>query len=216
MADAKLFVTKRFASASTWRRWLEKQHATSKGIWLEFAKKENPRPSITHAQALEAALCFGWIDGQTKSSGDGWWCQRFAPRGPRSKWSQVNCATVERLNAEGSLSAAGLVQMEAAKNDGRWSAAYAPQRTITVPADLKAALAASSIARRFFESLDSKNRYAILYRLHTAKKPETRERRLQKFVGMLEAGQTLHERPAKSLYDARRRNANPRSAGKSG
>jgi len=165
---------------------------------LEFAKKENSRPSITHAQALQAALCFGWIDAQTKSSTDGWWCQRFTPRGPRSKWSQVNCAAVERLNAEGRLSAAGLAQMEAAKSDGRWSAAYPPQRAITVPDDLKAALAASSIARRFFESLDSKNRYAILYRLHTAKKPETRDRRILKFVKMLEAGQTLHERAAKS------------------
>jgi uncharacterized protein YdeI (YjbR/CyaY-like superfamily) len=198
MADPKLLVTKRFATASAWRTWLEKQHANSKGIWLEFAKKENSRPSITHAQALEAALCFGWIDGQTKSSRDGWWCQRFTPRGPRSQWSQVNCATVERLHAEGGLSAAGLVQMEAAKSDGRWSAAYAPQRTITVPDDLKAALAASAIARRFFESLDSKNRYAILYRLHTAKKPDTRERRLLKFVKMLEAGETFHERAAKS------------------
>ena len=198
MADPKLFVAKRFTTAAAWRTWLEKQHAKSKGVWLEFARKENPRPSITHAQALEAALCFGWIDGQTKSSAGGWWCQRFTPRGPRSKWSQVNCATVERLNAEGRLSAAGLVQMSAAKSDGRWSAAYAPQRTITVPDDLRAALAASSIAKRFFESLDSKNRYAILYRLHTAKKPETRDRRILKFVKMLEAGQTLHERAAKS------------------
>jgi uncharacterized protein YdeI (YjbR/CyaY-like superfamily) len=198
MADPKLFVTKRFATASAWRTWLEKQHTKSKGLWLEFAKKENLRPSITHAQALETALCFGWIDGQTKSGANGWWSQRFTPRTARSKWSQVNCATMERLNAEGKLAAAGLEQMEAAKSDGRWSAAYAPQRTITVPDDLKAALAASSIARRFFESLDSKNRYAILYRLHTAKKPGTRERRLHEFIKMLEAGETLHERAAKS------------------
>ena len=197
MADPKLLMTRRFATTSAWRTWLEKQHAKSKGLWLEFAKKENSRPSITHAQALEAALCFGWIDGQTKSSNDGWWCQRFTPRGPRSKWSQVNCASVERLNAEGRLAVAGRAQMEAAKSDGRWSAAYAPQRTITVPDDLKAALAASAIARQFFETLDSKNRYSILYRLHTAKKPETRERRLLKFVKMLEAGGTLHMRGVK-------------------
>jgi len=199
MADPKLLVTKRFATVSAWRTWLEKQHRKSKGLWLEFAKKENPRPSINHAHALENALCCGWIDGQTKSGANGWWSQRFTPRGARSKWSQINCATVERLNAEGKLAAAGLEQMQAAKSDGRWSVAYAPQRTITVPDDLKAALAASSIARRFFVSLDSKNRYAILYRLHTAKKPETRERRLQKFVKMLEAGETLHERGAKSF-----------------
>jgi uncharacterized protein YdeI (YjbR/CyaY-like superfamily) len=165
---------------------------------LEFAKKENKRPSITHAQALETALCFGWIDGQTKSSADGWWCQRVTPRGPRSKWSQVNCAAVEHLKTQGKLTAAGFEQMEAAKSDGRWSAAYAPQRTIIVPDDLNAALAASPIARKFFELLDSKNRYAILYRLHDAKKPETRERQLSKFVQMLTAGETLHERPGKS------------------
>ena len=198
MTDAKVLVKKRFATATAWHNWLEKHHSGSAGLWLEFAKKENERPSITHAQALETALCFGWIDGQTKTSEDGWWCQRFTPRSPRSKWSQVNCAAVERLQAQGKLMAAGFEQMEAAKSDGRWSAAYAPQRTIIVPDDLKAALAASPIARKFFESLDSKNRYSILYRLHDAKRPETRERRLLKFVQMLKAGQTLHERPGKS------------------
>jgi uncharacterized protein YdeI (YjbR/CyaY-like superfamily) len=199
MTDAKVLVKKRFATAAAWHGWLEKHHAGSPGLWLEFAKKENKRPSITHAQALETALCFGWIDGQTKSSVDGWWCQRFTPRGPRSKWSQINCAAVERLQVAGKLTAPGFEQMEAAKSDGRWSAAYAPQRTIIVPDDLKAALAASPIARKFFESLDSKNRYAILYRLHNAKKPETRERRMLKFVQMLKAGETLHKRPGKSV-----------------
>jgi uncharacterized protein YdeI (YjbR/CyaY-like superfamily) len=197
MSDSKILAKKRFAAAATWQTWLEKHHATSQGLWLEFAKKDSEQPSITHAQALETALCYGWIDGQTKSSSNGWWCQRFTPRSPRGKWSQVNCAAVERLSAAGKLTAAGLAQMEAAKRDGRWSAAYAPQSTIAVPDDLKAALAASSIARRFFESLDSKNRYAILYRLHDAKKPETRARRLSKFVQMLKAGETLHERPSK-------------------
>jgi uncharacterized protein YdeI (YjbR/CyaY-like superfamily) len=194
--NTKALAKKRFATVTAWRRWLDTHHAGSRGLWLEFAKKENARPSVTHAEALETALCFGWIDGQTRSSAAGWWCQRFTPRGPRSKWSQVNCAAVERLRAEGKLRAAGLAQMEAAKSDGRWSAAYAPQRTITVPDDLKAALAAaSSRARRFFASLDSKNRYAILYRLHEAKKPETRARRLLKFVRMLEAGEKLHQYP---------------------
>jgi uncharacterized protein YdeI (YjbR/CyaY-like superfamily) len=199
MTDAKVLVKKRFATAAAWRSWLEKHHAESPGLWLEFAKKENERPSITHAQALETALCFGWIDGQTKSSVHGWWCQRFTRRGPRSKWSQVNCAAVERLQAQGKLTAAGVGQMEAAKRDGRWSAAYAPQRTIVVPDDLKAALAAFPIAREFFESLDSKNRYSVLYRLHNAKKPETRERLLSKYVQMLKAGETLHKRPGKSV-----------------
>ena len=197
MTNTKVLVKKRFATATAWRDWLDKNHAGSRGLWLEFAKKGNQRPSITHAQALETALCFGWIDGQTKSGADGWWCQRFTPRSPRSKWSQVNCAAVERLRTQGKLTAAGLEQMEAAKRDGRWSAAYAPQRTIVVPDDLESALAACPIARKFFESLDSKNRYAILYRLHNAKQPATRQRRLSKFVQMLEAGETLHARPGK-------------------
>jgi uncharacterized protein YdeI (YjbR/CyaY-like superfamily) len=202
MTDPKVPVKKRFATAVAWHSWLQKHHAKSAGLWIEFAKKENKQPSVTHARALEAALCFGWIDGQTRSSEDGWWCQRFTPRGPRSKWSQVNCAAVERLRAQGKLTAAGFKQMEAAKSDGRWSAAYAPQRTITVPDDLKAALAASPLAKKFFESLDSKNRYAILYRLQDAKKPETRARRLMKFVQMLTAGETLHQRPGKSVRRA--------------
>ena len=185
---------KRFATAAAWHRWLTGHHTESPGLWLEFARKENTRPSITHAQALEIALCFGWIDGQTKSAIDGWWCQRFTPRGPRSKWSQINCLAVERLQREGRLAPAALAQMEAAKHDGRWQAAYAPQSTISVPADLKRALAATPIAKRAFAALDSKNRYAILYRLHDAKRPETRERRLSKFVQMLKAGDTLHPR----------------------
>ena len=205
MTDTKMLVKKRFATAAAWQSWLEKHHAASRGLWLEFAKKENERPSITHAQALETALCFGWIDGQTKSGPDGWWSQRFTPRSARGKWSQVNCAAVERLRTQGKLTAAGLEQMEAAKRDGRWSAAYAPQSTISVPDDLAAALAASPIARKFFESLDSKNRYSILYRLHSAIKPETRERRLLKFVQMLKAGETLHERPGKSARRAARK-----------
>jgi len=205
MTDTKMLVKKRFATAAAWQSWLERHHAASRGLWLEFAKRENERPSITHAQALETALCFGWIDGQTKSGPDGWWSQRFTPRSARSKWSQVNCAAVERLRTQGKLTAAGLEQMEAAKRDGRWSAAYAPQSTIIVPDDLAAALAASPIARKFFESLDSKNRYSILYRLHSAIKPETRERRLLKFVQMLKAGETLHERPGKSARRAARK-----------
>jgi uncharacterized protein YdeI (YjbR/CyaY-like superfamily) len=203
----KVLVKKRFATTAAWQSWLEKHHASSQGLWVEFAKKENKKPSINHSQALEAALCFGWIDGQTKSSTEGWWYQRFTPRSSRSKWSQVNRAAVERLRAEGKLSAVGIEQMEAAKNDGRWSAAYAPQRTIIVPDDMTAALRACPIAKKFFQSLDSKNRYAILYRLHTAKKPETRRKRLSKFVAMLTAGETLHERPRKFKPSAARATA---------
>jgi uncharacterized protein YdeI (YjbR/CyaY-like superfamily) len=163
-------------------------------VWLEFAKKGRENPKFSHPHALEIALCHGWIDGQKASSSPGWWRQRFTPRGPRSKWSQINRAAAERLHAEGKLTPAGLQQVEAAKRDGRWKSAYAPQRTITIPKDLRASLAASPRAKKFFDTLDSRNRYAILYRLHDAKKAETRERRLQKFVQMLEAGETLHER----------------------
>jgi uncharacterized protein YdeI (YjbR/CyaY-like superfamily) len=185
---------KRFASPAAWESWLRKNHTRSPGVWLEFAKKGREHPKFSHAHALEIALCHGWIDGQAASSTPGWWRQRFTPRGPRSKWSQINCAAAERLLAKGKLTPAGLQQVEAAKRDGRWKAAYAPQRTITVPKDLRAALAASPRAKKFFDALDSRNRYAILYRLHDAKKPETRDRRLQKFVHMLKAGETLHER----------------------
>ena len=183
----------RFASPAAWDSWLSKHHATSRGLWLEFAKKGRETPPLSHAQALEIALCHGWIDGQKASAEPGWWRQRFTPRGPRSKWSQINCAAVERLHAAGRLTPAGLQQMDAAKRDGRWKAAYAPQRTMAVPSDLRAALKASPRAKKFFDALDSRNRYAILYRLHDAKKPETRQRRLEKFVKMLEAGETLHQ-----------------------
>jgi uncharacterized protein YdeI (YjbR/CyaY-like superfamily) len=195
VADTKTLPTKRFANPVAWDTWLQKHHTSSPGVWLEFAKKGRRSPPLSHAQALETALCYGWIDGQTASSMAGWWRQRFTPRGPRSRWSQINCAAVDRLRARGRLTPAGLRQVEAAKRDGRWKAAYAPQRTITIPWDLQDALVARPRAKKFFQGLDSKNRYAILYRLQDAKKPQTRHRRLQKFVHMLEAGETLHERP---------------------
>jgi uncharacterized protein YdeI (YjbR/CyaY-like superfamily) len=182
----------RFTSAGKWEAWLRHHHETSAGVWLELAKQGTGVPSLTHAQALEAALCYGWIDGQSASVDATWFRRRFTPRRPRSKWSKINCAAVEGLHAAGRLAPAGVREMEAAKRDGRWDSAYASQRTTAVPEDLGAALKAHPRARRFFDTLDSKNRYAILYRLHDAKKPETRQRRLEKFVQMLEAGETLH------------------------
>ncbi len=196
MVDTKTLPIKRFSSSAAWDAWLRKHHTSSPGVWLELAKKGRESPRLSHAQALETALCYGWIDGQTASSNAGWWRQRFTPRGPRSKWSKINCAAVDRLRAQGRLTPAGQAQVEAAKRDGRWKAAYASQRTITIPRDLQAALIARPHAKEFFQALDSKNRYAILYRLQDAKQAETRQRRLQKFVQMLEAGETLHERPA--------------------
>lgn len=183
---------RRFASPRAWEAWLTKHHETSPGLWLEFAKKSSGPVRLSHAQALEVALRFGWIDGQAASVDAGRFRQRFTPRRTRSKWSQINCATVERLHAEGRLAPAGLREMESAKRDGRWAAAYASPRAMVVPEDLRARLAASPRAWRFFEQLDGRNRYAILYRLHDAKKADTRARRLEKFIRMLEAGETLH------------------------
>lgn len=182
---------KRFASQASWDAWLAKHHATSKGLWLEFGKKGSGVASVTHAGALESALRYGWIDGQTASVDAKMFRQRFTPRRPKSKWSKINCATVERLLAEGRLEAAGHRAMEAAKQDGRWDAAYDSPRNIRVPDDLAVELRKRPAARRFFERLDSRNRYAILYRLYDAKRPATRQRRLDQFVRLLEAEKKL-------------------------
>jgi uncharacterized protein YdeI (YjbR/CyaY-like superfamily) len=183
---------KRFATRAAWHDWLDRHHASSSGIWVELARKDSGLRSVTRADTLEEALCYGWIDGQARSFDETHYRQRFTPRRPRSRWSQINCAAVERLHAEGRLAPAGIREMEAAKHDGRWAAAYAPPSRIEVPDDLRKALRASPAARKAFDELDSQNRYAILYRLHDAKKPETRARRLANFVRMLGAGATLH------------------------
>ena len=192
MPAKKELPVKRFASPAAWEAWLREHHETSPGLWLELAKKGSGLVSVSHAEALELALCYGWIDGQAVSVDARRFRRRFTPRRPRSKWSQINCMAVERLHAAGRLAPAGLRAMEAAKRDGRWDAAYASARTMAVPDDLRAQLAAHPHARRFFEQLDSRNRYAILYRLQDAKRPETRQRRLEQFVRMLEVGETLH------------------------
>jgi uncharacterized protein YdeI (YjbR/CyaY-like superfamily) len=192
MNAKKELPVRRFATKAAWETWLSKHHESSPGLWLEFAKKDSRLVSLSHAEALEVALCYGWIDGQAASVDTKRFRQRFTPRRARSKWSQINCAAVERLQAQGRLAPAGLRQMEAAKQDGRWDAAYASPRSMTVPEDLRARLEAHPRARQFFEQLDSQNRYAILYRLHDARKPETRERRLAKFIDMLEAEETLY------------------------
>jgi uncharacterized protein YdeI (YjbR/CyaY-like superfamily) len=182
---------KRFRSKSAWDKWLARQHGTSAGVWLEFAKKDSGLASVSYREAVEVALCYGWIDGQVASVDARWYRQRFTPRRPRSKWSQINRAAMERLHAEGRLAPAGIREMEAAQRDGRWAAAYPSARNLKVPDDLQAELDADPRARSFFDQLDSQNRYAILYRLHDAKKPETRQRRLEQFVRLLKAGETL-------------------------
>jgi uncharacterized protein YdeI (YjbR/CyaY-like superfamily) len=180
------------ADRDAWAGWLEAHHATSGGVWLKLAKKGSGVASVTPAEALEVALCYGWIDGQAASVDDSHWLLRYTPRTRRSKWSQRNREAALRLIASGAMRPAGRAQVEAAQADGRWDAAYASPSNITVPDDLQAALDADPVAASRFLELDSRNRYAILYRLHDAKKPETRQRRIEKFVAMLQAGETIH------------------------
>jgi uncharacterized protein YdeI (YjbR/CyaY-like superfamily) len=181
-----------FASPAKWERWLEENHGVSDGVWIKMAKKDAGVASVRYPEVLESALCFGWIDARREALDGQYFLQRFTPRRPRSQWSQINREKAEALIADGRMRPAGLVEVERAKADGRWAAAYAGQRTIAVPDDLQRELDARPQARAFFAELSSQNRYAILYRLHEAKKPETRARRLAKFVAMLEAGEAIH------------------------
>jgi uncharacterized protein YdeI (YjbR/CyaY-like superfamily) len=182
-----------FANQADWRAWLAAHHSGApEGIWLKIAKKGSAVASVDYPQALEVALCYGWIDGQKKGLDETHWLQRFTPRRSRSIWSKVNRAKAEALVESGEMQPAGLAEMERAKADGRWDAAYDGQRTSAVPDDLAAALAGNAVAREFFATLDSANRYAILHRLQTAKKPETRARRLAQFVEMLSERRTLY------------------------
>jgi uncharacterized protein YdeI (YjbR/CyaY-like superfamily) len=181
-----------FASKRELEAWLEENHAASEGLWLKIAKKGSGIESVSYAEALELALCFGWIDSQKRGLDDVFFLQRFTPRRPRGKWSQINRTKAEDLIAAGAMRPAGLTEVEAAKADGRWDAAYAGQRAATVPDDLKRELERNGAAAKFFATLDSANRYAILYRLQEAKKPETREKRLRKFIAMLERGEKIH------------------------
>jgi uncharacterized protein YdeI (YjbR/CyaY-like superfamily) len=185
-----------FPSKSAWEAWLRKAHETSDGVWLKMARKSSGVDSVTHAEALEVGLCYGWIDGQTKRVDDTHWVQRFTPRTARSKWSKVNREKALELIAAGKMKPAGKREVEAAQADGRWDAAYEPPSKATVPEDLRRALERHPRARRLFEQLDSQNRYAILYRLQDAKRPETRERRLAQFVAMLDEGKTIYPRPS--------------------
>ena len=181
-----------FASAAEWEAWLEDNHAVSDGVWIKMAKKRAGLESVRYPEVLESALCFGWIDGRREPLDDRRFLQRFTPRRPRSKWSRINREKVERLMADGRMRPAGHAEVERAKADGRWEAAYEGQQRISVPDDLQRELDALPEAKAFFDGLNSQNRYAILYRLQDAKRPETRERRLRKFVAMLEAGEKIY------------------------
>ena len=181
-----------FKSAKAFEAWLKKNHATSEGLWLKIAKRGSNEPSVTYPEAVEIALCWGWIDGQKKSFDDQHYLQRFTPRRARSVWSRINVNKVQALIEAGRMQAPGQAQIEAAKADGRWARAYDSARTSTVPEDLQAALEAEPAAKTFFASINASNRYAILWRIQTAARAETRARRIAQLVEMLARGETIH------------------------
>ena len=181
-----------FADLTTFEAWLEAQGSSAPGLWLKLAKKGAPDLTLSKGEAIDAALCHGWIDGQLNKYDDHHWLVRFTPRTRSSEWSEVNRTRAIELTAEGRMRPAGSAQIEAAKADGRWVAAYAPASTAEVPPDLATALAASPEASAFFATLKGANRYAILYRIGAVKKAETRARKITEFVAMLERGETIH------------------------
>ena len=186
-----------FASAEAFATWLEGQPEAA-GAWLKMAKKGAPRLTISYAEALEVAICFGWIDGQKGAIDEHFWRQRFTPRSAASRWSKINTDKAEALITAGRMRPAGLREVERARADGRWDRAYAGQAAIEVPDDLLSALAANDAAREFFATISRVNRYAILYRITSVKKPETRARKIAQYVAMLAAGETIHPDPATS------------------
>lgn len=181
-----------FRSFSEFREWLTANHCKSDGIWLRIRKKDSGKPSITYAEALDEALCFGWIDGQKQRHDDTSWLQRFTPRRPKSGWSRINTQHAERLIEAGRMKPAGQAQIDAAKRDGRWTAAYDSPSKATIPEDFLLAVRRNKKAKAFFESLNKANRYAIAYRLQTAKKPETRQKRMEIILAMLARGEAFH------------------------
>ena len=181
-----------FENKKKWADWLARQHAKSTGVWLKLAKKSSGIGSVMYEEALDVALCYGWIDGQKGSFDEQYWLQKFTPRGPKSIWSKINTEKAEKLIAAGEMKPAGLKAIEAAKNDGRWAAAYASQKNISIPEDFQAALDKNKKAKAFFATLKSAERYSFLFRIQTAKKAETRAKRIQQFVEMLERNEKIH------------------------
>jgi uncharacterized protein YdeI (YjbR/CyaY-like superfamily) len=181
-----------FRNQKAWEAWLKKNVNSPKGLWLRFGKKSGTLKTVTYQEAVEVALCYGWIDGQAKGFDDVSWLQRFTPRGPKSIWSKINRAKALGVIKSGRMRPAGLAAIETAKENGRWKAAYDSHKTATPPADLQKALNKNPGAKSFFASLDSQNRYAVLFRIQTAKKAETRKKRIEKFVAMLAKHEKLH------------------------
>lgn len=181
-----------FKSAQEWEKWLAKNHAASRGVWLKIFKKNSRSISIRYPEALEGALCYGWIDGQKAAYDDEAWLQKFGPRQPKSVWSKINVGHAERLIKAGRMKPAGLEKIESAQKDGRWLKAYHPQRLAELPEDFLREVSKIPKAKVFLETLNRQNVYAIIYRLQTAKKNETRQKRISRFVEMLSKGEKLH------------------------
>lgn len=184
--------TLQFEDSAAWESWLRDHGESSAGVWLKIAKKGSGHRTVSHPEALDMAICFGWIDGQRAGHDESFFLQRFTPRGPRSKWSEINREKAKELIAQKRMQPAGLRQVEAAKADGRWDAAYQPQSRASVPEDFQRALDGNPEAKAFFETLKGQNRYAFLYRIGDAKRPETRARRIEKFVAMLARRETFY------------------------
>ena len=182
-----------FATQADLEEWLSGYHGRSPGVWLAIARKGASRRTVSYPEAIEAGLCFGWIDGQKERGDDEHWLQRFTPRSSRSRWSRINRDKAEQLIATGRMRPPGLAEVERARADGRWDNAYAGARTAVIPGDLQRELDTDPIAAAAFAGLDSRNRYAIIWRLNDAKRPETRARRLADYLGMLRRGERLHE-----------------------
>lgn len=181
-----------FPHQEGWAVWLDKSHGKSPGVWLRLAKKDSGIPSVSYAEAVEVALCYGWIDGQKQSDSETAWLQRFTPRSKTSIWSKINRQKALALIESGQMKPAGLAEVERAKEDGRWEAAYDSPSSATVPADFQAALDGNARARAFFATLNGANRYAVLFRIQNVKKAETRAKRIQQFIQMLERHEKLH------------------------
>lgn len=181
-----------FASKHDWHAWLDAHHGQDKGVWLKHAKKSSGRQSVSYDEALEEALCYGWIDSQKQAYDSDYYLQKFTPRGPKSIWSKVNVTKVEALTKAGKIQPAGLAAIESAKQDGRWDAAYDSPSASEIPEDFQAALDQNPKAKQFFETLNKANVYGFCWRVQTAKKPETRKARIEKFIAMLNQGEKLH------------------------
>jgi uncharacterized protein YdeI (YjbR/CyaY-like superfamily) len=188
MTDSRLT----FSTQAEWEGWLERNGSASSGVWLRLAKKSAGQTTVSYAEAVESALCYGWIDGKKQTEDEHYWLQRFTPRTAKSIWSKINKEKAEALIASGRMRPAGMREIDRARQDGRWDAAYSSPSNSTVPEDLEAALNANPKAKKHFGTLNSRNRYAILFRVQNAKKPETRARKIAEFVEMLSKGDALY------------------------